>query len=613
MASERSWRWTDLVVRVPLVSAAVIAVTLGIFLGISYREVHGQLLNAGHVRAQAAADQLASLLVQSVQQQLTDVKKVAQDEAIRAYLAAPSPALAPAATARLGALSRPGQPAAELWSSAGTRLLEGPPAKSDLPVPVLRQGHAPPAREGIGMFEAQGDTIFWDAVAAAPGGWVLQRRVLSSTANSDALSRLVGAGAKIRLGNGHLWSDLAHRMPAPIVPVHPGAITGDFTAADGALEGAAAAIRGTPWLVLVEFPRAAMVASARVYLFSMLLVALLLVGGTAVAAAALSARVTTPLRQLTKASEALAAGHGVDEPIETRRADEIGRLSAAFHSMAREIQASKSQLEARVTERTQAVVALNRELERRLSELHALTEELESFSYSVSHDLRAPLRHVVGFAALLEQRAESTLDEVSRRYVRTIVTSATRMGRLVDDLLAFSRMGRKEMLEHRVDLDAMVAAIVAETTQASPERRIAWTVRPLPQVRGDAAMLRLAFTNLVSNAVKYTGPRERAEIEIGSEAGEDGMPVVYVRDNGVGFDMQYVDKLFGVFQRLHSAEAFDGTGIGLANVRRIVHRHGGRTWATGALDRGAIFYVSLPAWTGEAARPAPATAAAALA
>jgi signal transduction histidine kinase len=611
---ERSWRWTDLSVRAPLISGAVIAAVLTIFLAVSYRQVYAELLNAGHIRAQGAAGQLASLLAQSAQQQVAEVKRAAQDDAIRAFLAAPSPALAERARARLAALARPGQPPAELWNASGQKLLDGPPAKSDRPVPVLPQPPAPRA-EGVGRFEAQGDSVFWNTIAAAPGGWVVQPRVMTdSNGGGDAIRRLVGAAAKIRLGNDHVWTDLGRRMPEPSVAVRPGAVNGDATPDDGPLEGAAAAIGGTPWLVLVQFPRADIVGPARVYLISMSVVALLLVGTTALAAAVLSSRVTRPLRRLTTASEALAAGQSVEDAIDTRRRDEIGRLATAFEAMAREIQASRAELEARVEERTNAVVTLNHELERRVGELAALTEELESFSYSVSHDLRAPLRHVIGFATLLEQQSAGTLNETCTRYVRTITTSATRMGRLVDDLLAFSRMGRTEMLQRPVDLNALMADVVAEAGHAAPDRRILWTQHPLPAVRGDAAMLRLAFTNLVSNAVKYTGPRDPGRIEIGALPGEDGMPAVYVKDNGVGFDMQYADKLFGVFQRLHSAEAFDGTGIGLANVRRIVHRHGGRAWATGEPDRGATFFVSLPAWTAPAvSSAAPATSEATLA
>jgi light-regulated signal transduction histidine kinase (bacteriophytochrome) len=235
------------------------------------------------------------------------------------------------------------------------------------------------------------------------------------------------------------------------------------------------------------------------------------------------------------------------------------------------------------------------ELQRRLRDVASANKELEAFSYSVSHDLRAPLRHIAGFASLLEKRVGDRFDAESTRYMQTIRDAAARMGRLVDDLLGFSRMGRAEMLHAFVNLDDVVREVVAEQSQDTAGRRIEWNTHALPTVRGDRALLRVALSNLVSNAIKYTGTRPVAKIEIGAEPPINGERILYVRDNGVGFDMAYGDKLFGVFQRLHAAEEFEGTGIGLANVRRIVQRHGGRTWAEGAVGRGATFFISLPA------------------
>jgi PAS domain S-box-containing protein len=235
------------------------------------------------------------------------------------------------------------------------------------------------------------------------------------------------------------------------------------------------------------------------------------------------------------------------------------------------------------------------ELEHRAEALTAANEELEAFSYSVSHDLRAPLRHVAGFAALLERKLGDGIDDDAKRFLATITGAATRMGRLIDDLLAFSRMGRTPLQRRCVKLDELVRDVRREVAVETNGREITWAVHPLPDVAADPSMLRLALVNLFSNAVKYSASCEHARIEIGSNGGRDGEAVIFVRDNGVGFDMKYAHKLFGVFQRLHSSNEFEGTGIGLANVRRIIQRHGGRTWAEGAVDRGATFYFSLPA------------------
>ena len=234
------------------------------------------------------------------------------------------------------------------------------------------------------------------------------------------------------------------------------------------------------------------------------------------------------------------------------------------------------------------------ELERRGSLLEVANKELESFSYSVSHDLRAPLRHIDGYASLLRKAAADSLNEKAARYLETISASAKQMGQLIDDLLVFSRMGRQEMLRTTVDVDNLIKTILYDLRLDLQGREISWTIEPLPQVPGDSAMLRQVFMNLIANAVKFTSTRPQAEITIGIHQRTTDEVTIFVRDNGVGFNMEYESKLFGVFQRLHRIDEFEGTGIGLANVRRIVHRHGGRTWAEGVIDQGATFYVALP-------------------
>jgi light-regulated signal transduction histidine kinase (bacteriophytochrome) len=244
------------------------------------------------------------------------------------------------------------------------------------------------------------------------------------------------------------------------------------------------------------------------------------------------------------------------------------------------------------------ILALNRNLESRVQqrtlELQAANRELEAFSHSVSHDLRAPLRHIAGYSELLKERAGASLDGESLHFLDAIIESAGRMGNLIDDLLGFSRMTRTEMQGTTVSLDELVQATLGDLRVDIEGRKIAWKIDPLPRVEGDPRMLRLVFTNLIANALKFTRTRPEAQIVIGGRNEANGEVVVFIRDNGVGFDSRYMDKLFNVFQRLHSSTEFEGTGIGLANVRRIIDRHGGRVWAEGSVDGGATFYFSLP-------------------
>ncbi len=251
---------------------------------------------------------------------------------------------------------------------------------------------------------------------------------------------------------------------------------------------------------------------------------------------------------------------------------------------------------------------LNAELERRVTErtaqLEAANLELESFSYSVSHDLRAPLRAVEGFTHRLVEKHAAGLDAEGRRLTDVVLVNTRRMGQLIDDLLEFSRMGRAELKRTPVDMSALARSVSEDLLVANPGRKIEFRIPDLVPAWGDQALLRQVLANLLGNAVKYTRPRDRAVIELSSR--QDAEECVWsIRDNGVGFDQAFGNRLFGVFQRLHSSEEFEGTGVGLALVQRVVLRHGGRTWAEGKTGEGATFNFSLPSGgNGHAGKPA---------
>jgi signal transduction histidine kinase len=295
---------------------------------------------------------------------------------------------------------------------------------------------------------------------------------------------------------------------------------------------------------------------------------------------ALQKQISAPILALAETANAIANHRDFSVRAVKIGGDEVGLLTDAFNQMLAEIHKLNTMLEQRVHERT--------------SQLEAANNELEAFSYSVSHDLRAPVRHIDGFVDLVRKDSTQNLSVSSQRHLGVISGAAKRMGALIDDLLVFSRMGRSEMRHTHVKTDELVTEVMREMTGDLEGRNIEWDIARLPEVRGDRAMIKQVWVNLIANAVKYTRQREPAKIKISCRKKDSGELEFSVQDNGAGFDMTYIDKLFGVFQRLHLNEEFEGTGIGLANVRRIILRHGGRTWAEGKIDAGATFYFTLP-------------------
>lgn len=250
-------------------------------------------------------------------------------------------------------------------------------------------------------------------------------------------------------------------------------------------------------------------------------------------------------------------------------------------------------LEEQVTEQQAALERARAELDRHRARLEDANRELENLSYSVSHDLRAPLRHLHGFAIAMQAQCAESMDLKAREYLSLILESTDTMNRLLEDLLRFARTGQKQLHKIEIDTSSLVGEVTRDLKPEEANRQVEWQIGPLPRVRVDPAMLRQVWMNLLGNALKYTRQQPRPRIQLACHT-NNGEWVFSVSDNGVGFDMAYSRRLFGLFQRLHRADEFEGTGLGLAIVRRIIDRHGGRTWAEGQPARGATFYFTLP-------------------
>lgn len=287
----------------------------------------------------------------------------------------------------------------------------------------------------------------------------------------------------------------------------------------------------------------------------------------------------------------LMTGHGtIDTAVEAMKAGALDyilkpfKLSVILPVLSRALTVRRLRIEN---------AKLEQRVRRHTAELEAANKELEAFSYSISHDLRAPLRHVDGFANILLEKFSSDLPDEAQRLLSSVSNGARHMGRLTDDLLRFSRLSRQPLSKRPVNLSSLVQQVLEELRKEQPDRRVEVYAGELPDCVGDPSLLRQVLVNLLSNAFKFTRQKEKAIVEVGCDP-QEGERVYFIRDNGVGFDLTHAQKLFGVFQRMHREEEFEGTGVGLSIVQRIIQRHGGRVWAEAELDKGATFYFTLP-------------------
>jgi signal transduction histidine kinase len=579
--------------QLPLLICLLLISLILSFGAISFIGIRRATLGIGQERLKSLTDQLTSLFGQNARTMLSATQLTANQVATSGPDAVFAEILQDTMTVRVELVDNSG----EIISAKGGARSErfaSPPAPKDVPTPSGRSIAAaeltpkPADSNFAGKFYLLGDTLYYPIIAtvragATPPGFLIRWRIVQASPQAvTQLSQLLGSNAILHFGNsdGTLWTDMAKAVPPPPFDVHTakGIITYDQPGLGTAI-ASTNPVPGTRWVILVALSKSLILEAAHRLLFWIVGFGAILVVIGMLVAWSISRNLTRRLDRLSQATSALASGD-YSTPVAVDRHDELGSLATAFNSMALQIAEAQHSLELQVQHRT--------------SELEAANKELESFSYSVSHDLRAPLRAISGYSIMLKEDYENTFDAEAKRITNNIISNVKMMGRLIDDLLAFSRLGKREVARHSVDMKSLTESCVSELLNGWPEDRFNVVVGDLPDGIGDEDLIKQVWLNLIGNALKYSSRSAEPLIEIG-HTGDPRQVTWFVRDNGAGFDMKYSDKLFKVFQRLHSQEEFEGTGIGLALVRRIIDKHKGRVWAESTPGNGAVFYFTLSA------------------
>jgi signal transduction histidine kinase len=577
--------------RLPLLIGSLLFVVIVASTWAAYRGVNEAALEVGRERLLSLTQQLASLSQQSTPDLLSRTSFAANDHSILDFLQSPSAVTQPGASAILQQFVPPKDPnglQVELWRPNHSVPLIIPSGALPKPVDLqteFEQCSSDPFRV-VGAINIVNDVVVFPAVAAVRDntggvvGFLVRWRRISPANPRTQLAELLGSEAKLYYGNsrGDVWTDLVKAVPKP-----PSSLVSTLEVTHYIRDGKSVMalgrpIIGTPWFVVVEFPDQALLTHVGPFLRRMTLISVVLLLIGLAGALALSRSITRPLHSLTSAASAIAAGN-YSRLVDVRSRDELGALASAFNAMATKVRDAQHDLEQKVRERTVQFEVANR--------------ELEAFSYSVSHDLRAPLRHINGFSQALLEDYDDRLDDEGKGYLQELRSASLEMSELIDDLLKLAQVTRSEMRREVVNISEMVHCVAARLQKIHAQRTLVVNIEDGLLIRGDKRLLQIALSNLLENAWKFTSKVAEAEISFGRvEKGDESS--YFVRDNGAGFDIAYVGKLFGAFQRLHTAAEFAGTGVGLATVQRIVQRHGGRVWAEGAVNKGATFYFTVP-------------------
>lgn len=559
------------------------------FSWLSYAGIRKTALEAGRVRLYSLSEQLSSMFAQSAQGLVAVTRTGANQPAVKAFLQSKGEDSAQQTHVLLEKLrsdstwvlvellNRERQivlQSGEQWQPAGETLNQ-----------LDAASRKPMDTGSVGKIFPKDGKLYYPVEVAIMDqkkimGYLIRWRRLQTTQQAiDRFTRLLGDHVTLYIGNmdGTVWTDLKEQVQLPAVAVDTSHSLKEYDL-NGQFYSLTTPIRQTGWQLLVAIPKKELAQPANRFLRIALSSGLILLAAGIFLTWLLSRSITKPLEKLTLASSSMAGGN-YEQQVKVSSHNELGQLAKSFNLMAEEVQAANSRLETKVKERT--------------AQLEAANKELEAFSYSVSHDLRAPLRAVSGYAGMLKEDYGQTLDAEGNRLIDQVVRHTAMMGQLIDDLIAFARTSRKETSYQQVDMKTMARDCYEALLQHQPQSHVRFELMDLPPCTTDRDLMRQVWLNLISNALKYSSREPSPLVQIGYLL-KDGQTVYYVRDNGVGFDMKYADKLFGVFQRLHRPEEFEGTGVGLALAGRIIHKQGGKIWAKAAPNEGACFYFSIP-------------------
>jgi len=558
---------------------------------VSYSKIKQASIEASKTRLESLSGQLGNMFGQSAQAVVSATRTAAAQPAIKQFLKSGGKDSIPAARKRLQLLIQDTTWTIALLTTAKGELLLSsdsnrvPPINADI---ALNLAGSRPDTGVIGkVFHL--DTLMYYPVTAAVfsgkdlvGYLVRWRQMQTSPQAILQFSQLVGEDVTLYVGNtdGSLWTDL--QKPVNFIPTDLQQ-TKDlplYARSNGQqMLASVKPIPHTKWRVLTERPYKKIIGPATAFLQMAISTGIVIIIIGALLAWAISRSITRPLQKLAVATTAIESGNYATA-VSVQSRDELGQLARMFNAMTEKVQQSQKNLEEKV--------------QRRTAQLEATNQELEAFSYSVSHDLRAPLRAVSGYAMILKEDYTEKLDEEGNRILHMIVNNARMMGLLIDDLITFSKIGRKETQYRPVEMKLLIDSCIQELQPLRGDQPLNIKVGSIAPCFGDGNLLKQVWMNLISNAIKYSSKEKTPLIEIGSRMEADRI-IYFVRDNGVGFDMKYADKLFGVFERLHSQDEFEGTGIGLALCKRIIHKQGGEIWADATKGFGATFYFSIPA------------------